>query len=188
MKHSIVVKKLIDQLAEEDAQAFHSMVKSLESNLEKFEGYRLGQLVKVTGGSFKGMSGTITGIPLSADGLYDVECVTKGVSEHLSFAAANIKPIGHVNVTGYIRNMEFHQSLVNYSNNTPDGIELGEDDRVKLVESMEDFDGDVQYARVLREGDPVRGYFVSFIIACGCICIGELNAVAPLISMFFMIT
>ena len=38
------------------------------------------------------------------------------------------------------------------------------------------------------EADPVFGYFVSFFIACGCILIGDLNFVAPLISMFFMLT
>jgi len=38
------------------------------------------------------------------------------------------------------------------------------------------------------EGDPVLAYFLSFIIGGGCICIGELNAVAPLISMFFLMT
>jgi len=37
-------------------------------------------------------------------------------------------------------------------------------------------------------GNPIRGYFVSYIIAFGCVAIGELNAVAPLITMFFMIT
>ena len=38
------------------------------------------------------------------------------------------------------------------------------------------------------EADPIFGYFVSFFIACGCILIGDLNFVAPLISMFFMLT
>eukprot|EP00943_MAST-04B_sp_MAST-4B-sp1_P005173 g5173.t1 len=38
------------------------------------------------------------------------------------------------------------------------------------------------------EADPVFGYFVSFSVACGCILIGDLNFVAPLISMFFMLT
>jgi len=37
-------------------------------------------------------------------------------------------------------------------------------------------------------GNPIRGYFVSYIIAAGCVAIGELNAIAPLITMFFMIT
>jgi len=37
-------------------------------------------------------------------------------------------------------------------------------------------------------GNPIRGYFVSYVIAFGCVAIGELNAVAPLITMFFMIT
>ncbi|CAG7818390.1 unnamed protein product, partial [Allacma fusca] len=34
--------------------------------------------------------------------------------------------------------------------------------------------------------DPVRGYILVFIIALGCIIIGELNAVAPLMSNFFV--
>ena len=38
------------------------------------------------------------------------------------------------------------------------------------------------------EADPVFGYFISFFVACGCILIGDLNFVAPLISMFFMLT
>merc|ERR1719320_1210115 len=37
-------------------------------------------------------------------------------------------------------------------------------------------------------GNPIRGNFVSYVIAFGCVAIGELNAVAPLITMFFMIT
>jgi solute carrier family 12 sodium/potassium/chloride transporter 2 len=39
-----------------------------------------------------------------------------------------------------------------------------------------------------RNGDPVRGYFVVFIIAALCIGVGELNLIAPLISMFFLMT
>ena len=38
------------------------------------------------------------------------------------------------------------------------------------------------------EADPVFGYFITFLVACGCILIGDLNFVAPLISMFFMLT
>jgi len=37
-------------------------------------------------------------------------------------------------------------------------------------------------------GNPIRGYFASYVVAAGCVAIGELNAVAPLITMFFMIT
>ena len=36
------------------------------------------------------------------------------------------------------------------------------------------------------EADPVRGYFVTYFITVACVLIGSLNAVAPLISMFFM--
>ena len=43
------------------------------------------------------------------------------------------------------------------------------------------------FAAVDSEGNPVRGYFLSFLVAAGCNCIGELNFVAPLISQFFMI-
>jgi solute carrier family 12 (sodium/potassium/chloride transporter), member 2 len=39
-----------------------------------------------------------------------------------------------------------------------------------------------------RDGSPTRGYFLCFGIACGCVLIGKLNAIAPLISMFFMMT
>ena len=42
--------------------------------------------------------------------------------------------------------------------------------------------------RMTSEGDPVRGYFLTFFLTVGCILIGELNAIAPLISMFFMMT
>eukprot|EP01129_Flabellula_baltica_P012516 TRINITY_DN5655_c0_g1_i1.p1 TRINITY_DN5655_c0_g1~~TRINITY_DN5655_c0_g1_i1.p1 ORF type:complete len:895 (-),score=132.69 TRINITY_DN5655_c0_g1_i1:362-3046(-) len=38
------------------------------------------------------------------------------------------------------------------------------------------------------EEEPIRGYFFTFVIACGCIMIGDLNLIAPLISMFFMLT
>ena len=38
------------------------------------------------------------------------------------------------------------------------------------------------------EGDPVRGYLCCYVVVVGCVCIGELNVVAPLISMFFMLT
>lgn len=36
--------------------------------------------------------------------------------------------------------------------------------------------------------EPVRGYFLTFVIALGCVMIGELNAIAPIISNFFMIS
>mmetsp|Transcript_17137 Transcript_17137/g.30707 ORF Transcript_17137/g.30707 Transcript_17137/m.30707 type:complete len:903 (-) Transcript_17137:328-3036(-) len=45
------------------------------------------------------------------------------------------------------------------------------------------------FAKV-RESDqsPIRGYFLTYIVSSCCILIGSLNAIAPLISMFFMIT
>eukprot|EP00939_MAST-03C_sp_MAST-3C-sp1_P005003 g5003.t1 len=46
----------------------------------------------------------------------------------------------------------------------------------------------IRYAKCVAIADPIRGYFVSFGIACAFIVMGDLNAVAPLISMFFMMT
>jgi len=48
----------------------------------------------------------------------------------------------------------------------------------------------LDYFKVVRERDnaPVRGYVFSSLVAAGCILIGELNVVAPLITMFFMMT
>eukprot|EP01084_Bolivina_argentea_P000479 897_1 len=37
-------------------------------------------------------------------------------------------------------------------------------------------------------GNPIRGYFLSFGVAFACNMIGALNAIAPLISQFFMLT
>merc|ERR1719334_2470461 len=39
-----------------------------------------------------------------------------------------------------------------------------------------------------KDGNPIRGYFLSFTVAFCCNLIGELNAIAPLISQFFMLT
>ena len=36
--------------------------------------------------------------------------------------------------------------------------------------------------------DPIYSYFISFIVAVGCILIGDMNFIAPLIAMFFMMT
>jgi hypothetical protein len=44
------------------------------------------------------------------------------------------------------------------------------------------------FAVVNENGDPIRGYFLAYFISLGCIAIGKLNAIAPLITMFFMIT
>lgn len=38
-----------------------------------------------------------------------------------------------------------------------------------------------------KNGNPIRGYFLSFGVAAACNCIGSLNTIAPLISEFFMI-
>jgi amino acid transporter len=39
-----------------------------------------------------------------------------------------------------------------------------------------------------KDGNPIRGYFLSFAVAVACNCIGQLNVIAPLISQFFMMT
>jgi len=39
-----------------------------------------------------------------------------------------------------------------------------------------------------RKGNPIRGYLITYIISGACVAIGSLNFVAPLITMFFMIT
>ena len=39
-----------------------------------------------------------------------------------------------------------------------------------------------------KEGEPRRGYFLTWVIAMGCVLIGELDLIAPLISNFFMIS
>jgi len=44
------------------------------------------------------------------------------------------------------------------------------------------------FSKVNSSGDPIRGYFLSFAVALGCSMIGSLNAVAPLITMFFLMT
>ncbi|KAK9298693.1 hypothetical protein QLX08_008060 [Tetragonisca angustula] len=49
----------------------------------------------------------------------------------------------------------------------------------KLYPGIEWFSGD-------KNKEPIRGYFLTFIIAVGFILIGELNAIAPLISNFFL--
>lgn len=54
-------------------------------------------------------------------------------------------------------------------------------------------DGTVPFLKVfakLRQSDgaPVLGYIFCAIVAGGCVCIGKLNSIAPLITMFFMIT
>jgi solute carrier family 12 (sodium/potassium/chloride transporter), member 2 len=36
--------------------------------------------------------------------------------------------------------------------------------------------------------EPIRGYFLTFVIACGCVLIGELNFIAPIISQFFLLS
>ena len=58
---------------------------------------------------------------------------------------------------------------------------------------LEENSGDIVYSdadgeAVDEPGDPILGYFVAFGIAVACILVGDLNVVAPLISMFFMLT
>jgi hypothetical protein len=43
------------------------------------------------------------------------------------------------------------------------------------------------FAYTNRNGDPIRGYWLSFFIAFACNMIGNLNAGAPLITMFFLV-
>ncbi|XP_026672114.1 bumetanide-sensitive sodium-(potassium)-chloride cotransporter [Ceratina calcarata] len=49
----------------------------------------------------------------------------------------------------------------------------------KLYPGIEWFSGE-------KDKEPIRGYFLTFVIAVGFILIGELNAIAPLISNFFL--
>jgi len=44
------------------------------------------------------------------------------------------------------------------------------------------------FAKTDSTGNPIRGYFLSFFIACGCIAIGALDQISVLITMFFMMT
>eukprot|EP00494_Astrolonche_serrata_P025727 UN25988 len=44
------------------------------------------------------------------------------------------------------------------------------------------------FAVTNENGDPIRGYFLAYGVSCAFIAIGELNQIAPLITMFFMIT
>jgi len=44
------------------------------------------------------------------------------------------------------------------------------------------------FAKLDAGGNPRRGYFLAYGVACCCIAIGELNVIAPLITPFFMIT
>jgi solute carrier family 12 sodium/potassium/chloride transporter 2 len=44
------------------------------------------------------------------------------------------------------------------------------------------------FAKADKDGNPIRGYFLSFGVAFCCNLIGALNAIAPLISQFFMLT
>eukprot|EP00750_Incisomonas_marina_P031825 INCI8319.1.p1 GENE.INCI8319.1~~INCI8319.1.p1 ORF type:complete len:1365 (+),score=193.96 INCI8319.1:715-4809(+) len=61
---------------------------------------------------------------------------------------------------------------------------------VRTITGENDYDGflPVQYGFRLMEGDPIIGYFLMFFLGTGCVLIGTLNVVAPLISMFFLIT
>ncbi|KFM67555.1 Solute carrier family 12 member 1, partial [Stegodyphus mimosarum] len=37
-----------------------------------------------------------------------------------------------------------------------------------------------------KSAEPRRGYCLAFVIALGCIAIGDLNSIAPIISNFFL--
>ena len=36
--------------------------------------------------------------------------------------------------------------------------------------------------------EPIRGYVLTFVVACACVLIGELNFIAPIISQFFLLS
>jgi len=40
----------------------------------------------------------------------------------------------------------------------------------------------------MESPEPIRGYFLTFVIATACVLIGELNYIAPIISNFFLIS
>merc|ERR1719461_1295709 len=44
------------------------------------------------------------------------------------------------------------------------------------------------FAKMNRNQDPERGYWFTYFVALACCMLGDLNLVAPLITMFFMIT
>eukprot|EP00941_MAST-03F_sp_MAST-3F-sp1_P003063 g3063.t1 len=63
--------------------------------------------------------------------------------------------------------------------------------RLLINKKIENIDIDrtmVRYGSVHRNGDPIRAYMFSFLIGTSCVMIGDVNAVAPLISIIFMIT
>eukprot|EP00924_Labyrinthula_sp_SR-Ha-C_P003468 maker-scaffold_15-snap-gene-10.78-mRNA-1 protein AED:0.06 eAED:0.06 QI:0/0/0/1/0/0/2/0/991 len=39
-----------------------------------------------------------------------------------------------------------------------------------------------------KNNEPIRAYFLTFAINCGCVAVGDLNAIAPIITNFFMIS
>lgn len=62
----------------------------------------------------------------------------------------------------------------------------------RVLQSLAD-DGIIPFLKpftVTRASDdaPVRGYVLALLLAMACVLIGELNAIAPLITMFFMMT
>jgi hypothetical protein len=46
------------------------------------------------------------------------------------------------------------------------------------------FDG--EYITTNKDGEPIRAYFATYVIALCCVFIGHLNVVAPLITQFFL--
>jgi len=62
--------------------------------------------------------------------------------------------------------------------------------RILMSVAQDDLIPAIKPFAVVRESDksPIRGYFLTYFVSGCCILIGSLNAIAPLISMFFMIT
>jgi len=58
-------------------------------------------------------------------------------------------------------------------------LSLAKDNLIKVLDP---------FAVTDKRGNPVRGYMLTYFISAVCVGIGSLNFVAPLITMFFMIT
>jgi len=58
-------------------------------------------------------------------------------------------------------------------------LSLAKDNLIEMIDP---------FAVTDRKGNPVRGYLLTYIISAICVGIGSLNFVAPLVTMFFMIT
>ena len=92
-------------------------------------------------------------------------------------------------IKGYVSDLSFMGILALFESDAgQDNLDV--ESIAAIAQRLEDIDGDITYGNVIptAAGDPVRGYFVSFTLACVAAMIGDLNAVGPLISMFFMMT